>query len=158
MTIEFDGMTNEGAVVEIGGTGAHADAAAYEGDTYTSVGIVDQLPEHGSTSTVVTAQPLNTDEVARKGTRTFPETTMPLYHVPGDAGLAALEAAEQSRSPYAFRIEWPDAVTPTTGHGTRHYFRALVTGLTYPAAGANDFSMVTVAMKMVTVITKVAAT
>ena len=150
---DFDGMTNEGATVEIGGTSAHSTPAEFEADSYTLVGIIEQLPEIGSTSTVVTAQPLNTDEVSRKGTRTFPESSIDIFYEPGDAGLTALEAAEQSRSAYAFRIEYNDG----TSNGTRHYFRALVTGLTYPAAGANDWSMVRVNMKMSTTITKVAA-
>ena len=68
--------------------------------------------------------------------------------------LAALEAAEASRNAYAFRLEYNDGVS----HGTRHYFRALVTGLTYPSGGANDWSMVRVALKMISTITKVAAT
>ena len=150
---EFDGMTNEGATVEIGGTDAHATPTAYEADSYTLVGIIEQIPEIGSTSAIVTANPINTDEIARKGTRTFPESSIDLFYQPGDPGLAALEAAEQARSAYAFRIEYNDGVT----QGTRHYFRALVSGLTYPAGGANDWSMVRVAMKMITTITKVAA-
>lgn len=150
---DFAGFTNEGAVVEIGGTGAHSTPAEYEGDTYTPIGIIEQVPEHGSTSTTVTGQPINTDEVSRKGTRTFPETSADIWHVPGDAGLTALEAAEQSRSAFAFRVEFGDG----TSSGTRHYFRALVMGLTYPQAGANDWSMVRVSMKLITPITKVAA-
>lgn len=150
---DFAGMTNEGATIEIGGTSAHASVAEYEGDSYTVVGIVEQLPEVGSTNTVVTATPLNSDEVARKGTRTFPESTIDIFYQPDDAGLALLEAAEQSTSAYAFRIEYNDGTT----NGTRHYFRALVTGLTYPSGGANDWSMVRANLKMITTITKVAA-
>lgn len=150
---DFAGFTIEGATVEIGSTTAHASAGEYEADSYTVVGIIEQIPEIGSTNTLVTAQPTNSDEVSAKGTRTFPESTIDIFYQPDDAGLAALEAAEASTSAYAFRIEYNDGAT----HGTRHYFRALVMGLTYPQGGANDWAMVRASLKMITTITKVAA-
>jgi hypothetical protein len=93
---------------------------------WTEVGLVNNLGEYGDESSSVKFSVLNEGRTRKaKGTRDAGSMTLRVGRDTNDVGQAALVAAEATSNKFAFKIVYPDRLTPT-GTDSMDYFRALV--------------------------------
>lgn len=151
----------EGAKIFIGGTVAAQKADFAEGDFSTETWQeIDGWETCGSLADdqqIITTPLINRPrDFNRKGTRNAAGTEMNFAVVPGDAGQAALVAADKERDNYAFKIEWDDmpdgGISPTT-----LYFIALVHSTGEQGGNANTMRMLRTTLQRNSNLVKVAA-
>ncbi|MEM1142727.1 MAG: phage tail tube protein [Pseudomonadota bacterium] len=145
-------QTGSNVTAEIGTTAAAADAAAYATDTYVIIGGTESVSEYGDSSAEVTFTGASEGRTQKlKGARDAGNVTISMGFLAGDAGQAALAAAEadDSSANYNFRITYSD--------GEVRYFSGQVASLRENPGGANNVLMLTSEIRINTAITKVAA-
>lgn len=95
------------------------DGAGYAAKTYTEVGFLIDLGEHGPESGEVKVNLLSANiSRKRKGIRDFGSLPVGLALVPADDGQIMMRAAEAGRDPVSVCLELPDT--------TKEYFMAFV--------------------------------
>jgi Phage tail tube protein, TTP len=93
---------------------------------WTEVGEVESVGEFGDQANDVTFAALGDGRVRHsKGARDAGTMALVCGHDPLDVGQAAVDAAEQTKTNFAFRVILPDAPTPAYSN-TIYYFRGLV--------------------------------
>lgn len=105
--------TTSGARVFIGTTtrlGSGSPAFAYADDTYTEVGEVENLGEFGDESAAVTFSAIGDARIRKlKGARDAGTLALVVGRDPLDVGQLALDAAEQTKFEYNFKVIAADA-------------------------------------------------
>ncbi|MBN6819518.1 iron ABC transporter substrate-binding protein [Methylobacterium organophilum] len=100
--------------------------AEYSALTWTEIGLVESLGEFGDQSNTVNFASLNDGRNRKaKGIRDAGDLALTVARDPTDPGQDALIAAEATSNKYAFKVVYPDRLTPTGTDGI-DYFRALV--------------------------------
>lgn len=100
--------------------------AEYSALTWTEVGLVESLGEFGDQSNTVNFASLNDGRNRKaKGIRDAGDLALTVARDPSDPGQDALIAAEATSNKFAFKVVYPDRLTPTGTDGV-DYFRALV--------------------------------
>jgi hypothetical protein len=94
--------------------------------SWVEVGMVESLGEFGDQSSTVNFASLNDGRQRKaKGIRDAGDLALTVARVATDAGQKALIAAEATNNKFAFKVVYPDRLTPTGTDGI-DYFRALV--------------------------------
>ena len=126
-------QTAAGSKIFIGPVNSTANSAAeYEALAYTLIGEVTDVGEFGDTFRT-TSHTAISDRRERlfKTSKSAGTLALQLGRDPDDAGQAALKAARDSDSNYAFMIQQNDpGVSGSPANPTTHFFRALVLGFT----------------------------
>lgn len=100
--------------------------AEFSALTWVEIGLVESLGEFGDQSNAVNFSSLNDGRVRKaKGVRDAGNLALTVARDPSDAGQNALIDAEGTNNKFAFKVTYPDRVTPT-GTDSIDYFRALV--------------------------------
>lgn len=100
--------------------------AEYSSLTWTEVGLVESLGEFGDQSSTVNFASLNDGRNRKaKGIRDAGDMALTVARDATDPGQQALIAAEGTSNKFAFKVVYPDRLTPTGTDGI-DYFRALV--------------------------------
>ncbi|OHV17543.1 hypothetical protein BK022_04980 [Methylorubrum extorquens] len=100
--------------------------AEFEALTWTEIGLVESLGEFGDESNAVNFASLGDGRQRKaKGVRDAGNLALTVARDPTDPGQDALIAAEATNNKYAFKVTYPDRLTPT-GDDSADYFRALV--------------------------------
>lgn len=101
-------------------------ATEYAALTWTEIGLVESLGEFGDEASVVNFASLNDGRQRKaKGVRDAGNLALTVARDASDPGQDALIAAEATNNKFAFKVTYPDRVTPTGTDGI-DYFRALV--------------------------------
>lgn len=113
----------------------------------------------GDTRNVITTSLINRDrDIYLNGTKAGATMQNEFAFVHGDAGQAALKAALATKSNYAIKIQFDDAITPSTGTPTILYFIALVTSVQDDGGNANTVRMLKSDFRINSNVVEVAAT
>ena len=117
------------------------EASDFSAVTWQEVDGWETAGAKGDTAEVITTQLINRGrDVKQKGTRNAGSMQNMFASIPGDAGQAAMLAAEQSTNNFAFRVVYDDI--PSGGStGTTHYFVGLVMSWSDQGGGANTTRM-----------------
>lgn len=95
------------------------DATGFKALSYTDVGFLTELGEHGPESSLQTINLMSANIARkRKSIRNYGGMPVTMALVPGDDGQILMRAAEADRDAYSVKLELPD--------GTSEFFRALV--------------------------------
>lgn len=117
-------------------------AADFTSQSWKEIDGWETMGEIGDAAEIITTQIINRNrDIKMKGTRSAGSMDNRFAIMPTDAGQIALIAAEKSTSNYAFKIEFDDQITPTTGTKTTLYFVGLVTSAREVGGGANTVRM-----------------
>ena len=88
------------------------DQTGYEALTYTAIGEVTEIPQHGGEADVIEHTPLATGIVNKfHGAIDYGSLTIPLGLSDGDAGQDIIAAAFASREAISFKVAYPDGLT-----------------------------------------------
>lgn len=120
--------TAAGSKISIGTTTEATTQTEYESDTYTQIGVVEDLGEFGDQYNVVTFTSLADARVQkRKGSADAGDMTVTVAFDGSDAGQQALKDAldDTGALPYNVKVELNDAVT-SGGTPTVFYFSAFI--------------------------------
>ncbi|MEM1371469.1 MAG: hypothetical protein AAGG72_04470 [Pseudomonadota bacterium] len=135
-----------GARFYIGGAtatqAANFQASDFSGETWVEVDGWETAGAVGDEATVITTPLINRGrDLKQKGTRNAGSMTNQFAFLSGDSGQAAMSAAEQATSNYAFRIVYDDV--PSGGStGTTLYFVGLVNSWRRQNGGPNTARMI----------------
>lgn len=111
---------------------ATENQAGYEALTWTAVGEVTELPEHGPSHEVVTHVPLATGITQKfHGVKNNGSMAVPYAVDRDDAGQVIVNTILTTRNRASFKIEWPDN---PGGTGTADYFQGKVMSATRGAS------------------------
>ncbi len=104
--------------------------SAYSGDlTYVEVGEIESIGNFGDKSSAINFTSLKDSRVRKlKGPRDAGSLALTVGDSPSDAGQLALIAAEATNFEYNFKVVLNDAITPSTGTASIHYFHGKVMG------------------------------
>ena len=101
---------------------ATEDVAGYEALNFTDLPIASEFGEFGPTDNIVTFIPVQGSAVQKaQGSRDFGAQTVPFAYVRGDAGIAILETAWESRAKLSVRTTLPN--------GDIRYYQAVCDGV-----------------------------
>lgn len=101
-------------------------ASEFVGLTFVEIGTVESLGEFGDEANIVNFASLNDGRQRKsKGVRDAGNLALTCGRDPEDPGQAAMIAAEATNNKFAFKVTYPDRLTPT-GTDTIEYFRGLV--------------------------------
>jgi hypothetical protein len=104
-----------------------ANAAAYQGLTWTEIGFVETIGEYGDESSIINFAVLGDGRQRKaKGARDAGALSLTTAHIADDTGQQALEAAEATYNNYPFKIVLPNRLA-TAGDDEEDYFMGLVT-------------------------------
>lgn len=144
-----------GTKLYIGGT----TAASLTTDTYEELGTVATMPDLGASDNEIPIELIGDPlKFTAKGVTDPGGGEFMFLEDFSEAGLADLAAAQLDRSnDYNFLIEFPNIITPTTGNGTRYFFRAKVLSYNTGLGGPNDYIKAKCNIKLNSRITRVAA-
>lgn len=120
---------------------ATENAAGYEALTWTAVGEVTELPEHGPASEVVTHVPLATGITQKyHGTLNYGSLAVPYAVDRDDAGQVIMNTVMNTKVRASFKVAWAD--NPGGTSGTVDYYQGKVFSGTRAASsgGANSGS------------------
>lgn len=118
--------TAAGAQVSIGTTVAATTLTAFQADTYTPIGFVEDLGEFGDQANAVNFTGLADRRTRKaKGSYDAGDLTVTAGADPSDAGQTALVAAFASDLDYNVRVVLPDKIT-NAGTGTTIYFKGKI--------------------------------
>lgn len=87
------------------------DAAGYGATTmtYTAVGEIDNLGDHGMTANIAEFTPIDTAVVTKvKGSKNYGSLTLALGSLPSNAGQDIIELAAESNAHYSVKLTYPD--------------------------------------------------
>lgn len=139
------------SIADTAGPPATFDAAGYAAKTYIKIGEVTDLPEFGTSRTVIEHMPLDKIDVVKlKGSRNNGSMSVPYAVVDSDAGQAAVEAAEATEEAFAFVVE--------TQSGTKRYFMGKVFGNTVTLGNVDSVTTGSIAIELDTKPVKVLPT
>jgi hypothetical protein len=132
--------TNTGATVAMSATlPATYDAAGYgsTATTYTAIGSIESLGDHGGEKNVATFTAL-ADGVVQKfaGSTNYGQLSLTMGAMPSDAGQDLVETAFASRNRYSLKITYP----MRTGESSAeiHYLDVLVTSRVWSGGSADE--------------------
>lgn len=129
-----------GAKIYIGGAKARSSAfvaADFAAEVWTEIKGWEQAGKLGSAGSLISTDLIGEDmTVKQKGVRNNGQMQNVFSVVNGDAGQAALSAAEATNSNYAFKILYNDMPSGGTS-GTIHYFAGLVMNYEHNNGGPN---------------------
>lgn len=119
------------ATIAIGTTAAATDQAGFEADSYTAIEQVASFGPIGDGRNEVSYNLLSEGRVQiSKGSKRAQPVQVRFAHDPsaptGQGALRTAEAAGQGADVYNFRVQFDDAITPSTGDPTTIYFRGRV--------------------------------
>lgn len=133
--------TTAGSRVFIGSStavGSGSPPFAYEDDSYTEIGEIENLGEFGDESNAVTFLSLAAARVRKlKGARDAGTLALVCGRDPLDAGQQALDAAEQTDFAYNFKVIPSDAPSADYADGVI-YFSAIVMSRRNQFGGGDD--------------------
>lgn len=132
-------------------------------DSYKEIRGVISFPDFGSGTADEVSQPeiSSAGNKKAKGLIQYGGGDMEMTLYEGDDGQDALKAAAEdfAGKDYNILVELPDIITPSTGHGTRYFLKAVVRGFQVVAVnGPNNIYKVKVSLSFNDVATKSAAT
>jgi hypothetical protein len=113
------------------------DAAGYGATsiTYTAVGEVESIGEHGVTAAVTEFTPIGTATVAKvKGSKNYGTLPLTMGALPSDAGQDILEAASESNSRYSVKLTYQDT--------SIHYLDVLVSKFAQVNGSVDDIAKI----------------
>jgi hypothetical protein len=125
------------------------DAAGYTDTdlTWTTIGEVETVGEHGPQAEVITFTSVNDGVVQKlKGSVNHGTMNLTIGHVPSDAGQILALAAMSSQNPYSVRITYPLAGAEVTAE--KHYLDALITSFRWIDGTANDVRKVQLTLEV----------
>ena len=132
-------QTTSGTTVAISASlPATYDSSGYgaTGITYTAIGNVEDVGEHGGTAQITEFTPVDTGIVQKiKGSINYGALNLMIGQVSSDAGQDIIDAAFASKNRYSLKITYP----VRTGESTAeiHYLDVLVTKRTWQDGSAN---------------------
>ncbi|GGX63283.1 hypothetical protein GCM10007385_35520 [Tateyamaria omphalii] len=116
-------------------------ATDFSAETWVEVDGWETAGSKGDTAELITTQLINRNRDAKqKGTRNAGSMQNVFASLPGDAGQAAMRAAESSTNNFAFRVVYDDIPDGGTT-GTTHYFVGLVMSWQDQGGSANTTRM-----------------
>jgi len=134
MAARTGAITATGITLAISATlPATHDAAGFGATTttYTTVGEISNMGEHGGTAAVGTHTPVGTGVIVKlKGPIDNGTKSLEMASKPTDAGQVILTAAMASTALYAIKLTYPDNAI--------HYFTAIVSKNTFRDGAAGD--------------------
>ena len=121
------------------------DDTGYEALTWTEVGELGEIPDHGPAHATVTFTRLK-DGIVNKyhGELNFGSISVPMAYDPADAGQTILKAARKSKDEIAFKIEYSDGAIEYTGGKVMSFTRAASVGAVVPATAQVEFTRETI--------------
>lgn len=130
-------------------------ASDFNGQSWTEVDGWSQMGAHGDTAQVITTALINRNrDIKQKGTSNAGSMQNVFAEIKTDAGQLALIAASLTKSNYAIRIDYNDAITTTP---TKHYFVALVMSAEAAGGAANTIRNLNSTLEVNSNIVEVAA-
>ena len=127
-------------LVVVPGGGADVTAPYYVDEmriTYTAVGNVEDVGEHGGTAQVTEFTPVDTGIVQKiKGSINYGALNLMIGQVSSDAGQDIIDAAFASKNRYSVKIAYPVRTGESTGE--IHYLDVLVTKRVWQDGAANN--------------------
>src|SRR5690606_15990965 len=145
-------MTSAGTKLAISAAApATQDAAGYAALTFTEVGEVEQIGAFGSSTEVVTFQPLRGPQQQHKGGTNYGSLSPSIAHSDEDAGQTLLRTAseDETNKLYSFEITYQT--------GAKRYFQGRVFGYPENVGAANSMLMANPNVGISTKVIKVAA-
>lgn len=135
------------------------DASGYQatGITYTSIGKVESLGEHGGSAQVSSFTPLSDGVTEKfKGAFDYGELALTLGRLPSDSGQDLIDTAFASRNRYSVKLTYPTR----TGESTAeiHYLDVLVTRRAWGGGAVGDVDKLSVTFSICRAPVVVAAT
>lgn len=131
--------------IKIGTTTPFTTATAYAGDTWTTIGNVQDLGEAGSEAEIVIGKFVDQDYVRKlKGSRDNGNIELVVARDSSDVGYVALIAAEKTSFAYNIQIELNDK--PAVGaspKNSKFYMSAIVASAKNGLGGADDITTTT---------------
>lgn len=109
------------------------DAAGYGATTitYTAIGEIENIGDHGVTATLTEFTPIDTSVVTKvKGSKNYGTMAVTLGAMPSNAGQDIVEAASESNAHYSLKLTYPDTSV--------HYMDVLVSKFTQVGGAVND--------------------
>lgn len=104
--------------------------------TYTAIGNVEDMGEHGGNAQVTEFTPVDTGVVQKiKGSINYGSMSLMVGQVSSDAGQDIIDAAFASKNRYSVKIAYPVKTGETTGE--IHYLDVLVTKRVWQDGSAN---------------------
>jgi hypothetical protein len=139
-SIDMAVQTAAGCKIFIGPANTTADSQSdYESLSYTLIGEVENIGEFGDTFNEITFTPISDRRVRKfKGSKNAGTLPLVLGRDVTDAGQAAMKAARDSDSEYAFMVQQNDVVSGSPSNPTTFWFRALVMGFTIDIGDAES--------------------
>lgn len=110
--------------------------------TWTEVKFVVSIGETGMRENILNLDTMDTKVTQKqKGIANAGDPDIELGYSATDPGQAAMRAAAETRSAYAFKFEYDDVLTPSTGTPTTVYNRGVIGGPATPNGAAEDFQL-----------------
>lgn len=135
-----------------------ANAAAYGALIWTEIGLLESIGEYGDQSSIITAAVIGDGRMRKaKGARDAGDMSLTLFPKVGDAGQAALVAAEGGYNTFPIKVVLPNRLT-SAGTDEINYMVALVTSKRRNVGGNDNIVRDTVTMAVESAITTVNAT
>jgi hypothetical protein len=123
MTIASNAKTK----VYVGGTASMANIAAYDAETWTEIGSIEDAGSVGDTASEIKAEFLGDARVRKfKGARDAGSMKLEVGFNVSDLGQIALRLAATDDFPRNFKVVLNDKPNLTTGTNTEFFFAALV--------------------------------
>jgi hypothetical protein len=137
MSISFIGST----LACVASTPASEDQSGYEALSYTAIGNVVSIGEHGDTSEDVSFTLLQTGRVKHiNGAKDGGEISVTIDYSRADAGLTLLEASNNSNTTHSFRI--------TDSDGDDWYFQGVIANLRVMERTASQYKGLTFVIRV----------
>lgn len=123
------------------GVPATYDATGYAALTYTNIGNIDNMGEHGRVYSEITFNPIDTRATRKlKGSFNEGNKTISLAYESGDAGMLILKNALESDADFSFKNVYQS--------GDVDYFIAKVMSLTKSPTSVDDVFMATIELSL----------
>lgn len=117
------------------------DATGYAALTYTNIGNIDNMGEHGRVYAPITFNPIDTRATRKlKGSFNEGNKTISLAYEAGDAGMLILKNALLSDADFSFKNQYQS--------GDVDYFIAKVMSLTKATSSVDDIFMATIELSL----------
>lgn len=153
-------QTVVGATVAISASlPATYNAAGYGASsiTYTAIGSMEDLGEHGGTAAVTEFTAVGDGVVQKfKGSKNYGSMALMLGQVSSDAGQDLIDTAFESQNRYSVKLTYPLGAGEATGE--IHYLDVLVTRRTWQDGAANNVRKLAVTFEVCRAPVVVAAT
>jgi len=129
MSFVFTATGSKFYISNVAVTSEPADAAAYAALTWVEITGIQTLGQYGDQANVINFAVIGDSRVRKsKGARDAGTMQVTTAHYGDDTGQLALIAAEATNKNYAFKVDLPNSITPSTGTDELNYFIGLVSG------------------------------